>query len=61
MLFAIVLAAQDGSLIRSDDEGRRFKLVRKGDGRPVAAMAPIGQAIALAGAGGVKIIEQGSK
>jgi photosystem II stability/assembly factor-like uncharacterized protein len=55
----VLLAAQDGSLLRSDDAGRSFKLVKKGDGRAVAAMLVRGSAVALAGVGGVKMIEQG--
>ncbi len=58
---SLLLAAQDGSLLRSDDEGRSFKLVRKGDGRAVAAMLALGKSVALAGAGGVNMIEQGAQ
>ncbi len=58
---AMLLAAQDGSLLASTDEGRSFKLLKKGDGSQVAAMVAVGQSVAMAGAGGVKMIEQGSK
>ncbi len=57
----LLLAAQDGSLLVSDDAGRSFRLARKGDGRPVAALLVRGKSVALAGAGGVRMIELGTQ
>jgi photosystem II stability/assembly factor-like uncharacterized protein len=57
----LLLAAQDGSLLVSRDQGRSFALAKNGDGRPVAAMLVRGKTVALAGAGGVKMIELGTQ
>ncbi|MFT5643371.1 MAG: photosystem II stability/assembly factor-like uncharacterized protein [Janthinobacterium sp.] len=60
---SIVLAAQDGSLLLSNDLGDSFTMLKKADGRAIAAMAllPDGAHIAFAGIGGVRVISSGTK
>ncbi len=50
----IVLAAQDGALLRSDDDGASFKLVRQGDAVQTADMLAVNGTVLLAGVGGVR-------
>jgi hypothetical protein len=53
---AIVLAAQDGSLLRSDDDGVSFRIVRQGDAVPTAGMLALNGTVLLSGVGGVRAV-----
>ncbi|MES2261764.1 MAG: YCF48-related protein [Pseudomonadota bacterium] len=55
---AIVLAGQDGTLLRSADQGRHFSVLKAGGGLAVAAMSALrgGAQMALAGVGGVHLL-----
>lgn len=57
---SLLLAAQDGRLLRSTDQGKTFAIVQPQAGEPVAAMALSGGGKAvLAGAGGVRVVGSG--
>jgi hypothetical protein len=56
-----VLAAQDGALLRSDDDGVSFRVVRQGDAVPTAGMLEVNGSVLLSGVGGVRAAGEGSK
>lgn len=61
---ALVLAAGDGQLLLSRDQGATFELIKDGAGRPVAALLPrplrTGRLLAVGG-GGARTIALGGK
>lgn len=57
---SLLLVAQDGRLLRSTDQGRTFAMVQPQGGAPVAGVALLdGGKVALAGAGGVRVVGAG--
>ena len=52
---SIVLAAQDGALLRSDDDGVGFRVVRQGDAVPTADVLALSGSVLLAGVGGARL------
>jgi photosystem II stability/assembly factor-like uncharacterized protein len=55
----IVLAAQDGTLLSSDDDGDSFHIVREGDAIATAGMVASKGTVLLAGIGGVRSVTGG--
>jgi len=55
---SIVLAAQDGSLLRSEDRGNRYSKTLPGNGSEIAGMALLkgAEQVAVSGVGGVRIL-----
>ncbi|MRV75502.1 hypothetical protein GJ700_27655 [Duganella sp. FT92W] len=59
---SLLLAAQDGRLLRSTDQGKTFAIAQTQGGEPVAGMALLdGGKAALAGAGGVRMVSTGGQ
>jgi photosystem II stability/assembly factor-like uncharacterized protein len=59
---SVLLAGQDGSLLRSDDQVHGFNIVQKGTGKEIAGMVllPAAKQAAISGIGGVYLVPIGN-